>query len=279
LKKESEPKGTAALTKGINLLKVIAEASQSLTVKELSEAVALPRPTVYRLLATLIKSGLVRQSTAGHAYQIGNTLIGIANRALEKIEIRDIAHEFLLALRDETGETVHLAVFHNNAMLYVDNLDSPERVRMACSLGATVPLHNTAVGKTYLAFLSEAEREALMDKLPLPQVTGRSITSREALRAEVLETASRGWATDEEENERDIFCFGAPVLNREGRPVAGISISVPRFRIRAKIESAYIEPLLKTTAAVSNILGAPHETLRRMRNIGKPKRRNSVVAR
>ena len=257
MRKDSDSKGTAALTKGINLLTTIAEAPQALTVKELSEAVGLPRPTVYRLLAALIKSGLVRQSTSGHAYQIGNALIGIANRALEKVEIRDVAHEFLLALRDETSETVHLAVFHNNAMLYVDNLDSPERVRMACSLGATVPLHNTAVGKAYLAFLPEEEREAIMTQLPLPRVTGRSITSLEALRSEVLAAAQRGWATDEEENERDIFCFGAPVLNREGRPVAGISISIPRFRMSAKVESAYIEPLLRATAAVSNILGAP----------------------
>lgn len=276
---DSEPKGTAALTKGINLLSAIAEAPQPLTVKELSEAVALPRPTVYRLLAALIKSGLVRQSAAGHAYQIGNALIGIANRALEKIEVRDVAHEFLLALRDETGETVHLAVFHNNAMLYVDNLDSPERVRMACSLGATVPLHNTAVGKAHLAFLPEAEREAIMTQLPLPQVTGQSITSLAALRSEVLDTADRGWATDEGENERDIFCFGAPVLNREGRPVAGISISIPRFRLRAKVESAYIEPLLRTTAAVSNILGAPRETVSRMRSTGKPKQRRALAAR
>lgn len=267
--KDREPKGTAALTKGINLLSMIAEAPRPLTVKELSEAAALPRPTVYRLVAALINNGLVRQSAAGNTYQIGNALIGIANRALEKIELRDVAHEFLLALRDETSETVHLAVFHNNMMLYVDNLDSPERVRMSCSLGATVPLHNTAVGKAYLAFLPEAEREAIMTKLPLPKVTGRSITSLEALRSEVLDTADRGWATDEEENEREIFCFGAPVLSREGRPVAGISISIPRFRMRAKIESAYIEPLLRTTAAVSNILGAPRRPVSRTR-AGQP---------
>jgi DNA-binding IclR family transcriptional regulator len=273
-----EPRGTAALTKGINLLTVIAEAPEPLTVKQLSDAVALPRPTVYRLLAALVKSGLVRRSAAGHAYQIGHTLIGIANRALEKIELRDIAQEFLLALRDETGETVHLAVFHNNAMLYVDNLDSPERVRMACSLGATVPLHNTAVGKAHLAFLPEAEREAILADLKLSRVTGRSITSLARLRNEIKQTAERGWATDEGENESDIFCFGAPVLDRIGRPAAGISISIPRFRLRDGIETAYVEPLLRTTAAVSDILGAPRELLSRMRD-GKPRQRRTRAVR
>jgi hypothetical protein len=45
------------------------------------------------------------------------------------------------------------------------------------------------------------------------------------------------------------------VLNREGRPVAGISISVPRFRMKAKVETSYVEPLLRTTGVVSRILG------------------------
>jgi hypothetical protein len=45
------------------------------------------------------------------------------------------------------------------------------------------------------------------------------------------------------------------VLNREGRPVAGTSISVPRFRMRAKVETSYVEPLLRVTSAVSRILG------------------------
>jgi DNA-binding IclR family transcriptional regulator len=255
LTQDSSAKGTAALSKGIKILTVIAEAPRQLTVRELSEAVALPRPTVYRLLATLISAGLVRQSATGHTYQLGNTLVTIAHRALEQTDISDIAHEHLVALRDETGETVHLAIFHNNAMLYVDNLDSPERVRMACSLGVSVPLHNTAVGKVHLAFLADKEREAILAQLPLTGVTSDSITSLDELRTEIAEAQLRGWATDEGENERDIFCFGAPVLNREGRPVAGISISVPRFRMRAKVETSYVEPLLRVTSAVSRILG------------------------
>ena len=253
--KESEAKGTAALGKGIKILTAIAEAPHQLTARELSDTIALPRPTVYRLLAALIEAGLVRQSATGHTYQLGNTLVAIAHRALEQTDIRDIAHEHLMALRDETGETVHLAILHNDKMLYVDNLDSPERVRMACSLGASVPLHSTAVGKAYLAFLPDAEREAMLMQMPLTQVTGQSITSPDTLRLEIAATRLRGWATDQEETERDIFCFGAPVLNREGRPVAGISISIPRFRMRAKAEAAYVAPLLRTTAAISHILG------------------------
>jgi IclR family KDG regulon transcriptional repressor len=252
---ESEAKGTAALSKGIRVLTAIAEAPRQLTARELSNTTALPRPTVYRLLAALVQAGLVRQSATGHTYQLGNALVAIAHRALEQIDIRDIAREHLMTLRDDTGETVHLAIPHNNMMLYVDNLDSPERVRMACSLGVSVPLHTTAVGKAYLAFLPREECEVLLAQMPLARVTGQSITSADMLRREIALTRRRGWAADEEETERDIFCFGAPVLDRTGRPAAGISISIPRFRMRTDVEAAYVAPLLRSTAAISHILG------------------------
>jgi hypothetical protein len=49
--------------------------------------------------------------------------------------------------------------------------------------------------------------------------------------------------------------------------------------MRAKVESADIEPLLRTTAAVSNIPGATRETVSRMRSTGKPKQRRARAAR
>jgi len=248
-------KGAAALTKGIKLLTVIAEAEAPLSVRELSELTALPRPTVYRLLAVLSDAGLIRQSSSGHTFKLGMTLVSIAHRALDQTDIRDIAHEHLLKLRDETGETVHLAVYSNGAMLYVDNIESHERVRMKCSLGTTVPMHSTAVGKAHIAFSLPHERERILERLDLHNVTGLSITSLDELRTEIADVQRRGWSTDEEENERDIFCFGAPILDRNGLAAAAISISIPRFRMRAKVESTYIEPLIRTTTAISRVLG------------------------
>ena len=180
-------------------------------MRDLSDQTMLPRPTVYRLLAALTEAGLVRQSPGWpHLSRLGATLVTIAHRALDQMDIRDIAREHLLKLRDDTGETVHLAVFSNDAMLYVDNIESHERVRMKCSLGVSVPLRAPAVGKAYLAFSPEDQRESALERLKLEDVTGHSITSRDALRAQIADAARRGWSTDEEENERDIFSFGAP---------------------------------------------------------------------
>lgn len=248
-------KGTAALSKGIAILTAIAEAEDPLTVRELSEQTAVPRPTVYRLLAALTEAGLVRAAATGHTYKLGTRLITIAHRALNQTDIRDIAHEHLLRLRDVTGETVHLAVFTNDGMLYVDNIESHERVRMRCSLGVTVPIHSTAVGKSYLAFSTDTERERVLARLRFGDTPAQHTVGLARLRAEIDDTRQRGWAIDEEENERDIFCFGAPIMDRTGTVVASVSISVPRFRMRANVEKAYVAPLLHIVGGISKMLG------------------------
>ena len=140
-------------------------------------------------------------------------------------------------------------------MLYIDNIESHERVRMKRSLGATVPLHSTAVGKACLAFTREQEREQALERLNLVNVTGKSITLLDVQRLAIADVKTRGWATDAEENERDIVSFGTPILDRNGYATAAVSVSTPRYRVSPDVEAVYVEPLLRATAAVSRILG------------------------
>src|SRR5215218_1069761 len=80
-------KGAAALNKSIKLLTAIADADVPPSARDLSDRTMLPRPTVYRLLAALTEAGLVRKSSGGRTYQLGATLLTIAHRALDQIDI------------------------------------------------------------------------------------------------------------------------------------------------------------------------------------------------
>jgi len=249
-------KGTAALSKGVKLLNAIASAESAPTARQLADHTGMPRPTVYRLLAALKREGLVRQTENSGAYRLGPALVVFAHRALEQTDIRDIAREHIEALRDITGETVHLAVFNKGEMLYIDKVESLERVRMTCVVGASAPLHTTAVGKSYLAALPDSERERIIEGLDFVAVTDHSITTAEAFRAQIRRVRTDGFARDEQENERDIVCFGAPIIDRLGAPVAAISVSVPRFRLNDAPLTAYAAPLLETCQHISSLLGA-----------------------
>jgi len=246
-------KGTQSFARSMNVLQLISEHGEAPGVTELLNLSGLTRPTLYRILSSLEAEGVVLK-TSDKRYRLGARLIGLAHSALAQIDVRGVAHTALTALRDETGETVHLAVRNLDELVYVDKIESREVVRMASTIGTRVPFHSSAVGKAYLAAMPKNKAEEVIGNLPLPPVTERTSTNFQRL-SEAIETArEHGYSFDDEENESGIICFGAPIRDGIGHPVASVSISVPTFRLRED-KSHYWRPLLEQCAQVSRKLG------------------------
>lgn len=245
--------GAQSFSRSMAVLQQVADHPGGPGVADLARQLDLTRPTLYRILASLEAEGLIRQCT-DKRYGLGSRLIGLAHRALAQQDIRTQAHDALAALRDETGETVHLAIRNLDEMVYIDKMESPELVRMASTVGTRVPFHTSSVGKAFLAALPQADAEALIAGLDLAAVTTRSVTDGAALRARVEAARRLGYSSDEEENETGIVCFGAAVCDAAGAPVASVSVSVPNFRLRED-RSTYWRPLLERCAAISSQLG------------------------
>ncbi|APX77075.1 IclR family transcriptional regulator [Achromobacter insolitus] len=246
---ETKVPGAAAFAKFMTVLQAVADAPQPPTAASLARSCGYPRPTVYRIVAALAEQGMVAET--GGAYRLGPRLMSLASRAWSQFDLRAALAPDLQALRDETGETVHLAVPAGHEMTYIDKLESPGPVRMASRVGASVALHSSAVGKAYLAALDEAAREHLLRSLPLTARMPRTVTSLAELRAVLDVAAARGYATDDEENEAGIVCYGVALCDAAGRPVAGVSVSTLLFRRREDPQSAYIEPLLRLRDAAA----------------------------
>jgi len=246
---ESKVAGAAAFGKFMAVLQAVADAPQPPTAALLARACGYPRPTVYRILAALAEQGMVSES--GGAYRLGHRLMSLASRAWGQFDLRAALAPELQSLRDQTGETVHLAVPAGHEMIYIDKLESPGPVRMVSRVGASVALHSSAVGKAYLAALDETARERVLRDLPLPARMPATLNSLPALREALGEAAARGYAIDNEENEPGIVCYGVALCDAAGRPVAGVSVSTLLFRRRDDPQSAYIEPLLRLRDAAA----------------------------
>src|SRR4051794_1569476 len=94
--------GTAAFGKFIVVLQAIADASPPLDMRALVAQVELPRATVYRIVAGLQKEGFVRLDRRG-TFALGTRLISLASRSWDTFDLRAVAAESLLDLRDKTG--------------------------------------------------------------------------------------------------------------------------------------------------------------------------------
>jgi len=139
--------GVQSLERAAALLRALAEAGRPLSAGELAAAVGLPRPTVYRLLQTLCAEGWVAQN--GRSFVIGSSVLWLAARRLEQLELRSVGRPILAELRDRTGETVHLGVLEAGQVVYVEKLESPGPLRMASMVGRLSLIHISEPTRPY----------------------------------------------------------------------------------------------------------------------------------
>lgn len=222
--------GAASFSKFMAVLQIIADSPGTLDIAQLTRRAPFPRGTIYRLVSALVAEGLVTQSGEGGTFRLGPRLLQFAARTWEDSDLRTIARDFLVALRDATDEAVHLAVPSNNRMVYIDKLVGTNRVQMKTSIGGQVEMHSTSVGKAWLSGLPDQRLLEVIRGLDLKRHTARTFTTVDALFEELRRTRELGLAFDDEENEPDIRCLGSPIFNRAREPVGAVSVSMPVYR-------------------------------------------------
>lgn len=253
-KERQHVQGAAAFSKFIVVLQAIAEEPGKLDMSRLNKSLTYPRGTLYRIITALLAEGLISEDVNDGTFRLGHRLINLASKSWEESDLRSTAQAHIRALRDATGETVHLAVPSGNGMVYIDKLESPRTVRMTSRIGTRVELYSTSVGKAYLAALSPDRYREIADRLDMRTRTPNTITDIHALDADIETARQRGYSCDNEENEPDIRCFGAAIIDRSGQPVGGVSLSIPIYRFEEKPRSFYIEKIQETVRSISYAL-------------------------
>jgi DNA-binding IclR family transcriptional regulator len=244
-----------AAAKALALLDAFTLETPTLTLAELMERTSLPRATAFRLLATLEQCGYVVKDGVG--YRLGFKVFVLGNVVAEGLDLRRQARRHLAALRDETGETVQLAVLEDWQIVHLDRALSRQAVSYNVSrVGAILPAYCTALGKALLAFESEDMVYAWASTQELRRRTANTITTVDGLLAELRRVRERGYSIDDEERELGVRCVGAPVFDREGRPIAAISLGAPTGRLPRRLEgSAVAREVLATAQAISREMG------------------------
>jgi DNA-binding IclR family transcriptional regulator len=237
-----------SLGRALQLLTELAEGPGSLD--ELAETVGVHKTTVLRLLRTLEEDRLVYRDAA-FRYHLGAGLFALSSRALEQRPVRAAAAPHLAALNRETGHTVHLAAYEGDEVVYIDKYDSRHPVRMYSRIGLRARLHCTAVAKVLLAGLPQRERRAVAEAIEYERLTPNTITTPEALLAELARVAEQGHAVDRGEHETFINCVAAPIRDASGRVVAAVSVSVPDVLLEFEQVLALLPGVLATAAAAS----------------------------
>jgi IclR family KDG regulon transcriptional repressor len=240
----------------VRVLTVLEELSRQRTVglEELSREINLAKPTVYRFLLTLQELGYARR-VENDRWAITLKMFNVGSHALDHLDLYAAAHPVAEELAEELGETIHMGVLDGDSAVYVLKIESKYRIRMHSRVGRRMPLYSTAIGKVLLACMSEEERATVLENIKLLPITKNTLTSRAALDAEIAHIRRQGYGLDNQENEEDLHCIGAPIFDYTGAIVAALSVSWPSFRYERGDEAKKIEQVKAAAARISAILG------------------------
>lgn len=245
---------TTAL-KALEVIEALASAPQPLTAQELSEATAIPRSTIYRLIRTLVHAEFI-DVLPDAKYRLSIKILKIGRSVLDQLEIPQISKPILRELRELTGEMSLLAIREGLSIFLIGKYETTHSVRMHTRMGTSGHLHSTALGKALLAFTAHREQEEILARLSLPKLTENTITDRAELERHLEEIRELGYAIENQENQRDIRSIAAPIFNHMDEVVAALGTSGPAYRMDEARLQEMAPRVMLAARKVSQLLGA-----------------------
>jgi DNA-binding IclR family transcriptional regulator len=246
---ESNHSNSAAV-RSIRVLEVVAGHENGCGPTEIAAAVELPKQTVHRLVAQLEMAGLLIREPRGRRLQLAGRLEQFAIDALMNGPARHERRAILNSLVESTGETCNLTILAGADVVYLDRVETAWPLRVILTPGSHVPLHATSSGKLLLSLLPKAQRERLIDRLPLRRFTETTIVDGDALRRELAETRRRRIGINRGEHLRGLTGVAVPVMVDRQRACAAVALQAPSGRMSLDDLLEYVPRLRGAAEAI-----------------------------
>lgn len=248
------PESVRAVERALDILLCFTEDDPDLSLTQIAERVGIHKSTVHRLLSTLESRRFVNRNQVTGSYHLGLRFVEMASLVLKDVDLQRWARPFLQRLSAECGETVDLAVLDGTHVIYLEVIESPQRVKIAAAVGQRLPATCTATGKAFMAFLSDDHVGAIIDA-GLTRHTERTLVSPQDLHEDLRQSRERGFAISEQEYEKDINAIAAPILDARGYPVAAIAVVGPSYRLPHERMLEIGQLVHETTKAIAHEVG------------------------
>jgi DNA-binding IclR family transcriptional regulator len=209
----------------MDTLGVLERREDGASITEITQTLRLPRTTIYRILNTLEAHDVVRRDRSG-AYRLGRRILSLASHVTASVidvDIVSLAQPILDRLAAELVASVKLSVIDHEGVLVVAVAQGRRAYALTVTRGQRMAPHAGAAGKLLLAHLPSDELARWL-ATPLAAFTTQTVTDPRRLRAELGRIRRQGWAQDRGESAPSICAFAAPVVDRQGRVLAAVSL-------------------------------------------------------
>lgn len=254
MEKSTQPEAVSSVLKVFSILQALGE-QKEIGVSELSQRLMMSKATTYRFLQTMKSMGFVAQEGETDKYKLTLKLFELGAKSLEYVDLIELADKEMRYISEQTNEALHLGSLDENAIIYIHKIDSGYNLRMQSRIGRRNPLYSTAIGKVLLAERDEQFVRDTLEGVEFIKHTDRTLENVEQLLEELALVRTQHYAEDNEEQEPGLRCIAAPVYDRFGHVIAGLSMSLPTIRFDEQRMGYYVDLLQTAGRNISLQLG------------------------
>ncbi|WP_315709948.1 IclR family transcriptional regulator domain-containing protein [Brenneria uluponensis] len=246
-KYKGDPNFMASLARGLEVLQAFKPQYSQMSVSEISKITDIPRAAVRRCLYTLKALGFVHCPDGRH-YRLLPRVLTIGHAYLSSSELAKAAQNSLDYLSKLLSESCSVATLDGDNILYIARASVKRIMTIDLGYGSRLPAYATSMGLVLLSALDEQQLEQYLARVTLEPLTEFTVTSAQALRAELDKVRRQGYAINDQQLEIGLRSIAVPMHSRSGSVVAAMNVGVNASQIPASQLRERVLPQLQRAA-------------------------------
>ena len=241
---------SGSIKKALAIIECVGKSPRPLKSSEVANLTQLERATAFRILTYLTSLGYLFKDITNNLYSLGHKIFEFGDKSDFLKTLTSYSIDHIRDLSRETQLITYLAVLEGPHIVYCDKV-GPSGETVPRAFRMRLDAHSCALGKAMLAYKSFEELKEIYKSYTLHKHTENTITSLEKLYMQLRKVRSNGYSTNEAETFNYVYGVGAPILDKQNRAIAAISLSGTKSTINIKTIPDLAEKITKTSKNIS----------------------------
>lgn len=236
----------------LDLLECLAAAPQPLNATALSEALGVPKSSMFHLVGTLVDRGYVVEAE-NNRYRLGPKLGDLVRGGADEAHLAKLVQPILDDLSMVTNETCGFNVRSGDEVEVLATVSGRQALTYTMRTGDLAPLYAVSAGKAILAAMERDWFDGYLRRVTFEKFAANTIMSKERLEREVERAREEGFGVVDEEFTPGIVGTGM-VVRLGGEVVGAINVVIPAARFDAMAASLVRTQLRKAVSRAEALL-------------------------
>lgn len=246
-------KTNKSASRTVDLLLLLANNKTPMTLLEIEQALQIPKSSTFELVYTLVEKEFLEQEDKKFTLGINAFRMGVGYA--KKLDILNVSTDILDELSKKTEETVFLAKYMQNKVVYIAKFSDYASMASTCPVGSSKSLYYTALGKSILSKLTNAQVLKYFNEAEIIKHNERTIDNYKQMIIELDKIRKRGYAVENSEGLSDAYCISAPILNFKDEVIAAVSVTSTSHLMTPEKSNYFGTLISKAALDISRKLG------------------------